>query len=461
MRPSLVIAAALIAAALIVGAGLLLLNPDRPLIVTAQFEAEVLTPNADGEGDVVLFAYELARPAEIGITLASTEGDTYVFRSPQPNPAGAYRIAFSGVVAGYVRAGEQIIGTVERRLIPDGVYTWTLTADGLQGDESGTAQGTLTVRDSDAELPLITDFSLSPRVFTPNQDGVSDLVYINVYLQKPADLTAYLIGAEGERVYIAPRQDLRQEGEAGWQEFTYEGGVDIGADPPPGGDYTVYVEAQDAEGQRLVVTSELTIAEGGKPRAQILGQGSGADVILTIQPYDEAYRSTLETRGEVIAMPDNPEDLRVSQVVVPVGDMLVFRLTVENYGGSPLRTSGPPPGTVYSQGQIAASLGEYMQDGVWRVGLQCETSEESYPWRWAIGTPDQLSEVRDPSNDNVYYYLPPGSRSVVWGAVRMTNIVSTQNPQQCWAGLIHEGVNVYNNRIGVRDVLIADTTQGN
>jgi hypothetical protein len=50
---------------------------------------------------------------------------------------------------------------------------------------------------------------------------------------------------------------------------------------------------------------------------------------------------------------------------------------------------------------------------------------------------------------------------VVWGAVRLTDIVSTTNPQQCWAGLIHEGVNVYNNRIGVRDVLIADTTQGN
>jgi hypothetical protein len=461
MRPSLVIAAALIAAAAIVGAGVLLLNPDRPLIVAAQFEADVLTPNADGDGDVVLFAYELARAATVGITLESEGGETYVFRSPQANPAGAYRIAFSGVVAGYLRPDEEILGAVERRLIPDGVYTWTLTAAALQGDESLTAQGTLTVRDSDVALPLITDFTVSPRVFTPNQDGVGDLVYINVYLQKSADLTAYLIGAEGERVYIAPRQDIRQEGEAGWQEFTYAGGIDIGADPPPDGDYTVYVEAQDLEGQRIVVTSELTIAEGGKPRAGILGQGSGADVIMTVQPYDATYASTLETRGEALPMPDNPEDLRATSLVVPLGDMLVFRLTVENYGSSPLRTTGPMPGTVYDQRQIAASLAEYEQDGAWRVGIQCETSEQSYPWRWALGTPEQLTAVSDPTNDNVYYYLPPGTRSVVWGAVRLTDIVSTTNPQQCWAGLIHEGVNVYNNRIGVRDVLIADTTQGN
>lgn len=461
MRVSIVIGVALAVVAVIVAAGLLLIDPNRPLIISAAFRDDLLTPNADGVDDVVIFAYEISRDAEIAITLQDEQGQTFVFRNPQANPAGAFEVAFSGIVGGYVLPDEQINGTIERRLIPDGTYTWTLTASALEREQTDSASGTVTVQDADSELPLMTDFTVSPRVFTPNQDGVTDLIFINVFLQKAATLTAYIVGENGERVYISPRQDIRQENEAGWQEFIYQGGVDIGQDPPPDGEYTVYVEAQDAEGQRIVAQSSLTIADGGKPRAGILGQGSGADVIFTVEPYEERYRSTLETPGEPVAMPDDPEDLRVSQLVVPLGDMIVFRLTIENYGASPIRTSGPPPGTVYDQEQIAASLAQYEQDGAWRVGIQCETSEQSYPWRWAIGTQDSLFSVEDPTNDNVYYYLPPGERSVVWGAVRLTDIVPTQNPQQCWAGLIHEGVNVYNNRIGVRDILIADTTAGN
>lgn len=448
---------ALAVTAVIVIAGGLIVDPNRPLILEAAFSADILTPNADGQGDVAVFSYALARDARVSITLTDASGQVYTFRDAQATPQGEYSITFSGIVEGYTLPDEDIIGMVERRLLPDGVYTWTLDAIGLTREEQMSTNGTLTIRESDAALPLMTDFTVSPSVFTPNQDGVADIVFINVFLQKPAELIAYLLSDSGERVYIAPRQDIRKEGEAGWQEFTYEGGVDIGSEPPPDGDYRLFVEAQDAEGQRVVIESALTIQNGGKPRAGILGQAAGADVVMAVQAWDARYASTLETRGNTIPMPDDPDDLRATQLVVPLGDMLVFKLTIENYGASPIRTSGPPPGTVYEQKQIAASLGEYTQDGVWRVGIQCETSEESYPWRWAIGTPDQLYAESDPANDNVYYYLRPGERSVVWGAVRMTDIIDTKNPQQCWAGLIHEGVNVFNNRIGVRDVLIADT----
>ncbi len=448
---------ALAVTAVIIGAGLSVVDPNRPLILEAAFSADSITPNADGQNDVAILRYALARDARVRITLTDSNGRTYTFRDAQATPQGDYSVAFSGIVQGYTLPDEDIVGTVERRLLPDGVYTWTLHADGLTRDEQATASGTLTIRESDSALPLMTDFSVSPRVFTPNQDGVTDIVYINVFLQKPAELLAYLLSDSGERVYIAPRQDVRKAGEAGWQEFTYEGGVDIGSEPPPDGEYRLLVEAQDAEGQRVVVESTLTIQNGGKPRAAILGQAAGADVMMAVQAWDERYANTREARGELLPMPNDPDDLRATQVVVPLGDMLVFKLTIENYGASPIRTSGPPPGTVYTQKQIAASLGEYAQDGAWRVGIQCETSEESYPWRWAIGTPDQLYAEQDPTNDNVYYYLRPGERSVVWGAVRMTDIIDTKNPQQCWAGLIHEGVNVFNNRIGVRDVLIADT----
>lgn len=452
----IIIGAALIAAAVLVIGGNFLLNPDRPLLPSAAgFDVETLTPNADGQNDVVQFTFSLARTATITLTLTNADGQRYAFRDSVRTPAGEYAIQFSGVVGGFTHPDEQIEGVIERRLIPDGVYTWTLTATGLERDEQASQTGTLTITDADADLPLLNNFTVSPTVFTPNQDGVADRVAINAYLTKPATVSAYLIDEAGARLYIAQRQTQAQLGDIGWQEFDYEGGVDIGAEPPPDGTYTVVLEAQDAVGQRVSRSGQLTIQDGGKPRAGIVGQITGADVVFTTQPYDEAYFSDKTGLGAFVDLPDDPAAVRLGTVIVPVGDMLVFKVLVENYGASPIRTDGPPPGTVYQQSQVAAALNAIEQDGVWRVGIQCETSEESYPYRWAVGRFEDLDRTVDPTNDNVYYTLAPGERSVVWGAIRLTDIVPTRNPQQCWAGLIHEGVAVANNRIGARDILIA------
>jgi hypothetical protein len=76
-----------------------------------------------------------------------------------------------------------------------------------------------------------------------------------------------------------------------------------------------------------------------------------------------------------------------------------------------------------------------------------------YPWRWALGNVESLEVVDDPDTGNTYLYLPGGGRSVVWGAVRMTDL-EVRNPQDCWAGLIHEGVEVapVNANVGARSV---------
>ena len=46
---------------------------------------------------------------------------------------------------------------------------------------------------------------------------------------------------------------------------------------------------------------------------------------------------------------------------------------------------------------------------------------------------------------------------VVWGAIRMTEIEAL-NPQNCWAGLIHEfvEVSIRNTNVGSREVLLVD-----
>ncbi|HEX2618898.1 MAG TPA: hypothetical protein VHL11_02095, partial [Phototrophicaceae bacterium] len=167
--------------------------------------------------------------------------------------------------------------------------------------------------------------------------------------------------------------------------------------------------------------------------------------------------------GDLIPAPDDSEDAGFNTVVVPVGDLLVFKLVVDNYGASPIRTSGPPPGTVYQQTQLYASLGTagYQQAGVWRIGMQCETSSDSYPWRWALGDASTLDSQYDPASGNTYLYLPPGKRVVVWGAIRLTELVPTFNPQSCYAGLIHEGVDisVRNAVVGSRSIQLQSPEQ--
>jgi hypothetical protein len=358
-------------------------------------------------------------------------------------------------VDGFLRDGEQIAGEVVRRLIPNDSYTWELTALDSSSGEADTRSGALDVADGDLKLPEISVFSVWPDVFTPNRDGISDRTEINVYLEKDAFLQVYLLGENGEQVFVAPRQEGRDQGEAGRRLFDYEGGVDLGNDPPPDGTYTVVARAQDAEGQVVEQTATLTIRNGGTPRAEIVPQFVGVDVVFAVQPYEDRFFSTAERLGDLVDPPDAPQDLALTALTVPVGDMLVFKLTVENYSDVPIRTSGPPPGTVYNQDQRAATFKAFDESGAWRVGIDCTTAETDYPWRWGLGTveTDGIYAETDPQSDNTYLFLEPGAQVVVWGAVRLTEI-EARNPQNCWAGLIHEDVEVseQNRNVGSREV---------
>ena len=454
----LVAGAALLGMILILLVGQMILQPDLPLILKAEFSLTTITPNADGDSDVTVFEYGLSRNARVSLVFEAGDGQVYTFRQDEPRIPNDYQVNFSGVVDGYER-GDEVAGDVLRRLIPDGDYTWRFSAVDAGSGAQDERTGNLVVTDSDSPLPQISTFTVWPDVFTPNQDGVSDRTEINVFLEKGADLQVYLVGQAGEKIYVAPRQEGRKPGEAGRHLFDYEGGVDLGADPPPDGTYTVVARAQDDEGQIVQQTGQLTILNGGKPLAEIVPQTVGVDVVFDVQPYDERYATTAEMPGDLIAPPDDIQDTSLTALTVPVGDLLVFKLTVENYSDVPLRTTGPPPGTVYQQTQRAATLKAFDESGAWRVGIDCTTAETDYPWRWALGSEDDLYEEFDSASGNTYTFLPPGARVVVWGAIRMTEI-EARNPQNCWAGLIHEDVevSVRNRNVGSREVELVDSS---
>ena len=196
--------AALAGVLLVLALGWLLLSPPLPLIAAAGFDRDAISPNADGQDDVAVFAYRLSRPATISLSLAAEDGRIFHFRERQARGEGDYAVQFSGVVDGYLNQGESIAGQIERRLIPNGGYQWRLEA--ANKTENASASGNLRVEDGDTPLPTMSEFAIAPNVFTPNQDGVDDRVSINVYLDKDvARLDVFLLGPDEARIPISAR----------------------------------------------------------------------------------------------------------------------------------------------------------------------------------------------------------------------------------------------------------------
>jgi len=391
---------------------------ERPLLSQVSFNKDAITPNADGDEDVVLITFDLSRSANISIYFENEEGERFYFRREiyhGPSVEKPYTVYFAGVVDGYTLPGEDFEGfTVEKRMLRNGAYTWTVEAVDTQGHTERVA-GTLTIADADTSLPELRGFSVHPPIITPNRDSISDRATIVVDLKKDVEeLTVYLLGEEDDTRYFVQESEKATEfNEAGYHEFDYDAGVDLGADPPPDGTYTVVMEARDAVGQWTKATGALEIENGGVPRAYILN-------------------AEVEWSGGIEGGGPN--------VSIPLGGTLYFTLTVENDSTVPIRTSGPPPGTVYDSDQNYATLEEHQQPGVFRVGIHCETSPIDHPWRWAVGKSDDLVEVVD--GPNTYYYLPAGARTVISGGIRFVEVVPARNPQYCYASLIHEDVEI-------------------
>jgi hypothetical protein len=401
----------------------LLLGPTGPLLLSAEVSPARITPNADLDTDITRITYRLDRPAVISIYFTALDGTRYTFRDRKPRNAGEHALFFSGVVDGFSRPGEAPIqGEIVRRVLPDGHYRWTIEVTPINPPiaDPQSISGDLEIAEADTALPEIRGFSVYPTLFTPNRDGIGDRTTINAFLVKQSDLHVTLVGQDGSTYPVSEKLGAIQPGEVGLHTFDYEGGVDLGATPPPDGTYTVLAEASDRVGQQVQVAGELTIRDGGVPRADILNA-----------------------------------EVDYSATTILLGDTLVFTLTVQNYGDAPIRTSGPPPGTVYEMEQNANTLGWFDESGAWRVGLDCDTCIRDYPWRWALGTPETLTPIVE--DGETHYYLMPGQGATISGAVRLTE-VPDRNPLYFWAGLIHEDVEVadVNNRVDPEFITIVE-----
>lgn len=382
-------------------------NGDNSLLRNVQVDKTQISPNADGDTDATSISYEISRNATVSIYFVNEAGDRFFFRQEKARGAGEYSVTFSGVVDPYTLPDDQVEGEILARLLQDGRYTWVVSATDEDG-ETETQEGELLIVDADPVLPDIRDFALDTTIFTPNRDGIDDRVRPSFYLTKDvAQVRVFLQLPDGREEHISEFEQVNEPNAEGWHKYDYEGGVDEGATPPPDGTYPLIVIAQDLEGQQVRVEQPLTIQFGGVPRVRVVSPPAGDTV---------SWENT----------------------AVPLCGVFTFTLTVENYGTTPIRTSGPAPGTMYDSDWNYNTLGWFTKPGVFRLGIGFENELTNYPFRFALGRPEELEVI------DGYTYLMPGARATVTGSIRMVDDFGDRNPQTVWAGLIHEDVQVVN-----------------
>jgi hypothetical protein len=391
-----------------------------PLLHSVIVSPDAISPNADGLQDVTEIHYSLRRSAAVSIYFEDAAGDRYYFRQERRRSPGDYSVFWGGTVE-----ERSIVETdygpqeILSWVLPDGDYTWVIEGTGDNG-ETSRMTGKITLSEADTVVPELHNFAVVPQIFRPNQDSIDDFVSISYYLTKDvADVALFLIDpAEPDvRFPIAEAPGIAKPTEKGYHDYRYEADVDRNAEPPPDGEYTLVGEARDAAGNAVRVERTLTIVEGGKPRAEI-AQGE------------------IEWQGEM-----------ARTVTLALNDKLCFKTHVTNVGTVPIRTSGPWPGQEYLFSQNYNTLASTLdisygqQPGVWRFGINFDTTGVDFPFRWAVGRQEDL-ELRV-INGVDQWYLLPGKTGEVSGCIQID-----QPPPlgtRFWeGGLIHQSVAVVN-----------------
>ena len=373
-----------------------------PLLSDVRLEPHTtISPNADGIDDLTRLHYTIGREALVTIVFEN-EDARFVWRNQERRVAGDYQGWFSGVV--------------NDRVLPNGNYQVTLSAESVAGDEQFSQSVALSIVEADMVAPEILNLEVTPPIISPNRDGVKDEAVITYWLSKPmGKVEVYILGPDGTR-YAVPADEIRDPTDEGGHTQRFDGGVGRGAVPPPDGEYMVVVKAQDKVGASTTVSSTLRLENGGLPLAQI-------------------------TR----------HDAQFSTEILVLGQTLFFTTTVTNKGNAPIRTHGPEPGTIYDSTVNYNNFNEPIQDGAWRIGLDFDGNPvyngRRYPYRWQVGRNEELTEI------DGEWYLLPGQEVTVTGGLRLLEMPPREKPG-FWVGLIHENVRFIEDFVGTKYITI-------
>jgi len=383
--------------AAVAGVGVVLAACGRQeLLSDVHASASVISPNGDGVDDRLALSYTVGEPARVSVVFEDTEGKRYtlrknVLRVPSSDP---YTLLFDGTVPGSEPG-------VRQQVLPDGSYSWHLTAQPENGGTPQEASGTFEVKNAAAALPLIEDLNVTPR-FSPNEDADEDVAYFTYRLPISATVSINLQNAQGAEIpFITELPEGPYAQSHIWDGKLPSGGL------VSSGTYTYTVTARDTVGNIVERTGQIDVEQPGR---------SAARVTFT----------------------------NIAPVRIALGNTITVTVRVKNTGDVPIRTQGPPSGYQYSTNDLFSSIedNKYAEKGggFWRVGLDWGGGH-GYPFRWAMSArpPEQWAQPGE------YDYLMPGEEVEVTGSVK---IEQREDRMQFYVGLVHEGVGYPVNNVG-------------
>lgn len=369
-----------------------------PLLHSATVSSDTIRPNA--QGDTVFFRYSVSEIALVSITLEDESGNRWWLRQDEPRSAGDYVARFDGTTVPEQHENDRLV-------LPNGEYRWEIQAESRASPSIISSEsGILTVVDADTELPDVTQVVIEPKLLQPNGDGTNDETVISYAVSKAALVDVYVTDADG-RSYVL---DIPTEREASLQSHRWNG--QSNGRLLPDGEYVVHIRAQDKAGNVIDRTGSVTLSQGGLPK-----------LVIT--------------------------SARFTPISVPRGGVLNVEITVENVGDVPIYTLGPLPGTTYTTQMTFNSFRSddpnappkfFERAGVWRVGVDWESSGRPYPVRWAL-------------TDDLDKPILPGEESTITGTIEV--LIDRTTTVVFWASIVQEGVGFPGGRVGLTRITIS------
>lgn len=155
-------------------------TPPRITHLTAY--PDTISPNYDAVDDVSQITYGLTKKASVEVFVSDSGGTRYELQSPEEKGPGEYEITFAGKDS-------------TQRLLPNGVYTYTVQATDTAGNRTS-AKGTVKVVDSGNPQAVITSID-----FTPTRLMIGETLKITVKVKNVGPVTIRTQGPDPGYTY--------------------------------------------------------------------------------------------------------------------------------------------------------------------------------------------------------------------------------------------------------------------